>query len=903
MKINKSIWVVTQILLMIIFLCIGTHSSQAQQSIEAHPHILVNQQDKSAILEKIRQQPWASKSFAAMKQKLAVYVNRHKQDPEWILSRYLMNRIPGKRYTNFVSDADGTQLIAYSGDAPYPTVRVAPHKRPPVSKDGYTYIQPTIEELVPYDTSMKMLLQVNSPDKRKEWTDPQTFVDNINERINALALDAAILYWLNGDTSHARFAADILSQWAKGAFHQNPIQGPCRTGFLSIQTLGDGSYEAMPLIYDFLYDYLRKNNYETNWYESVFEKIAHTMTFRGFWNNNWFAAQSPALVFSALALEDKNKRNYYLSFVTTRDTINGGCGHLSLPTVVKEWLTPDGHWKEPGGYHNYPVSSLLTAALALEKNNIPVFSQFPSLLEASYVMLKYSFPNLQAPSFGDTGPATQSPLSLEIGLLMAQKYQHPILPELAAAMQLLSKDKGYKREESDYLGLLCYLPTIPANKNTPAYSWPRSANLDFAKAYFQRNGTDKRTALMYVVQGATYNHNHANGMAVELFGSGTVMGPDPGNGLTYEDPMHVGYYSQWAAHNTVIAGGLSAPSPTFKGGGGAKKMGEISLSAMEPMPETTALSDNFQFTITRYVDITTSAKQERSLAIIKSAPNAGYYLDIYRSDHPFSNTYIYHNIGKELQMLDSTNGLINLKLDTIPISQKPYDPPGLRFINHTRSTGEYNHPLKALFSIAEGTKDTSNRYMQVLFPGAQYRTFFIGMAPPTKTVTSQYRNMATPTIVCHQVGEAWSRPFVAVYEPYAGKGNNQVLKVENITGSNSYGLSALTIDNKNGVRHFLFQSSQQDQMHEGAGWKFKGSFGAVLMEKGQVKELYLGSGKEIAFEGYAISSSSPQGSASVRISEGNLIIRCNQPTTVNVKNNRFNVPAGATYTIPIEVNQ
>jgi hypothetical protein len=325
-----------------------------------------------------------------MKSRLNTYVSRHKKDPEWILSRYLMNRIPGKRYTDFISDADGTQLISYAGDAPFPTVRVAPHKRPPISKDGYTYRQPAIEELLPNDTSMRMLMQVNSPDGRKEWADPQTFVDNINEKINALALDAAIIYWLSGDTSYARFAADILSQWARGAYHQNPIQGPCRTGFLSIQTLGDGSYEAMPLVYDFLYDYLRKNNYETKWYEPVFDKIAHTMTFRGFWNNNWFAAQTPALVFSAMALEDKTKKDYYLNFVTTKDTINGGCGHLSMPSVVKEWLTPDGHWKEPGGYHNFPVSSLLTASLALEKNGIPVFKEYEDMCQESSTVAESS---------------------------------------------------------------------------------------------------------------------------------------------------------------------------------------------------------------------------------------------------------------------------------------------------------------------------------------------------------------------------------------------------------------------------------------------------------------------------------------------------------------------------------
>ena len=179
--------------LLFIVVGLGLNAKGQSTTHQSHPHILVNQEDRSAILEKIRQQDWAAKVFMEMKNRLNPYVTRHKEDPDWILSRYLMNRTPGKRYTDFISDAEGTALIAYSGDAPYPTVRVAPHKRQPISKDGYTYKQPTIEELVPNDTSLLMYLTVNSPVRRKEWADPQTFVDNINQRINDLALDAAII--------------------------------------------------------------------------------------------------------------------------------------------------------------------------------------------------------------------------------------------------------------------------------------------------------------------------------------------------------------------------------------------------------------------------------------------------------------------------------------------------------------------------------------------------------------------------------------------------------------------------------------------------------------------------------------------------------------------------------------
>ena len=88
------------------------------------------------------------------------------------------------------------------------------------------------------------------------------------------------------------------------------------------------------------------------------------------------------------------------------------------------------------------------------------------------------------------------------------------------------------------------------------------------------------------VQGATYNHNHSNGMSMELYGAGTVQGIDPGNGPTYEHPMHVNYYTQWAAHNTVVAAGASTSVTPFRGGGGTKRIGQVELVSMEPVSYT-----------------------------------------------------------------------------------------------------------------------------------------------------------------------------------------------------------------------------------------------------------------------------------------------------------------------------
>ena len=182
---------------------------------QEYPHLLVNDRDKQSVLLKIEQQSWAGKIYKDMIDNVTRYAERHVSDPQWILSRYLMNRVPGKRYTRVYSDNGGMRTVRSEGDAPVPTVRVSPHIRGPVTISGSGYRMPSVEELVPYDTARLMYL-MNQETRQKEWIDPQAFVADINGNINDLALDAAIVYWLNGDVKYAKFAADILDQWAKG---------------------------------------------------------------------------------------------------------------------------------------------------------------------------------------------------------------------------------------------------------------------------------------------------------------------------------------------------------------------------------------------------------------------------------------------------------------------------------------------------------------------------------------------------------------------------------------------------------------------------------------------------------------------------------------------------------------
>ena len=846
-----------------------------QISVFSHPHILVSPEDRKIVISKIDNNQWAKSIYSEMFNNVRPYVERHVRNPEWILSRYLMNRVPGKRYTNAVSDRSGGKLVGWSGDAPYPTVRVSPHMRAPSTPTGGSYRRPSINELIPYDTSRFMTL-LNLETSRMERIDPQSFAGDINGEINDLALDAAIIYWLYGDSRYARFAADLINQWARGAYYQVPIEGPCRTGFLDVQTLGDAAHRSIILAFDFLKPFMEANGYNMTYYESVFEKFASTLAFRGFWNNNWYAAESSTMVFASLSLENADKREYYLSFFLTRDTISGGCGQLALPSTVEKWLTHDGHWKEPGGYHNFPVGNLLLSSHALEKNGYDIFRKFPALFKASYAMLKYSFPNLTVSAFGDTGRASQSAESLEIGILAAIKYEQPELPEMLASMNKLIEGGKYRRENSGFIGLLCYLPEIPSAQTT--YSWPRSGTLDFAKFFLQRNGMDPEYGLMYGVQGASYNHNHNNGMAMELYGCGEVMGIDAGTGPNYEHPYHVNYYSQWAAHNTVAAAGASTSVP-FSGNAGRKDIGQIELAGMEPSADKPAVSDYCSFTDTRYFDKSTGTSQSRTMGIIRTSEKSGYYIDIYRSDNKISNNYIYHNIGDTVLILNEKREPVSASACEYPVTGKDY--PGFRFYTGVRKAD--SGPGSRIMLFHSGKSVNDEIFMQVILPvRAEGREYYTGKSMRTRTSGRQFSGKKLPLFTMRDRGPSVDRPFIALFEPFAGKDKYSVGSVVSEVLSGPSKASLLKVSNMNGSNQVIFQSVDNKTPLKGDNWSFSGYFGVAGLLGDKLQYLYLGSGSELRYGSLAILPRSAEGSANLEINGSSLIISCNQSTEIRL---------------------
>ena len=840
-----------------------------------HPRLIVTNEDKAVVLEKIKTTQWAKNTYDGLIERISPYVERHKTDPEWILSRYLMNWTPGKHYTDFYAK-QGLAVDKMEGNAPYPTVRVATHGRAPVNAEGQSYRLPPIEDLPPYDTLSYMNL-INPATGQKEPVDPMALVESVNSRINQLAMEASIIYWLTGNEDYAKFAADILSQFARGAYYQNPIQGNKSVGFISVQTITDSNYQPLMIAYDFLYPYLVKERYEMSYYPNVWEKFANTALINGYANNNWYAAESCQLVYAALLLDDTAKRDFYLEHFLEKDTVNGVFGHLSLRSTVEIWLTPDGHWREPGTYHAYPVSNLLKACLAMENNGYRIFEKYPALFDASSVVMKYVYPNLYFSSFGDSDRSYPSSELFEIGLIFAYKYRPEALPVLLACMDQLMKYGYYSRNRMNAYSLLCYLPEV-INEKGYVYEWPRSGMLDFGQFYLQRNGTDRDYGLMFTIQCATYNHNHNNGMSMELYGAGSVMGIDPGRGPNYEHPLHTTYLAQWAAHNTVVAAGASTSVP-HAGGSSEKDVGQLELKVMEPMPEAEAISPYVSFADTRYFDKSTGTNQQRTLAIIRTSDVSGYYVDIFRSDNQIRNDYMYHNIGNSVELFTPEGQPVAVQAGQIELAGSDY--PGFRHISDVKMAGKYVEDIVALFTLR---KDASNiRYMKAYMPRSANRDYYTGYSPRSETAIG-YSDLPLPTLMVQSKNEAWTTPFVTVFEPYLGKDGSSVQKVTQLNRDHGDDFVALLVEGKNGEQQYIFQSlNQTDQEYSADNYSFKGSFGVVSLKDDKIQYLYLGQGKKLAFGSTVIEAQDDNTNVFVVPSGSELQVTSNQPVSVTSK--------------------
>ena len=150
-------------------------------------------------------------------------------------------------------------------------------------------------------------------------------------------------------------------------------------------------------------------------------------------------------------------------------------------------------------------------------------------------------------------------------------------------------------------------------------------------------------------------------------------------------------------------------------------------------------------------------------------------------------------------------------------------------------------------------------HMRLFIAGAAGRDYSTALAPETKDAPEPYGHSPTPVLVIRQQGEAWTRPFAVIYEPFTGSEKaGSIQAVTALTQNQKFaGFKVVSqIAGRTSTQYILVQPSATSAFEDAAlGLSFRGRYAVIRIdENGKPTALYLGDGSKLSFQGVTLSS-------------------------------------------------
>ncbi len=646
------------------------------------------------------------------------------------------------------------------------------------------YNRPKLEDLVPYDDDEQgNVTYVNKVTGKMEKTSPAKTGCNIagvNQYIIGIARDAARIYAATGDMRYGQMAAKVFDVYMKGIAYRNvPIDlnhGHQQTlvGMTTFEVIHEDVINELTQMYPLIKPLVKDDQAVI---EAGFKKWAENIIANGVPHNNWNLFQADFIMKIALVLQDNQAyadgkgKQYYLDYIVNQNSIR----QWSMNKLIAFGFDANSKtWYESPGYSTTVLGIICDFANMLdEKAGIDLFKQRPILTEAVKTSAEYLFPNRMIAGFGDTHPNYLNQGGINNILKYATRHKNKsLIADMNLFKSAVSSDAPVSEIEK-YTSTMFYAPNV---------SW-----------IAMRSGMDKQHDLMASVNASLGNHQHANGISLELYGKGYVLGPDAGIGRTlYSGLDYQEYYSQMPAHNTVVVDGVSsypvmmslhafkvvASYPEVsKEQPASKKLSEKKLS----IQKDSELKDKITYATVSFIEPETQAQQQRTTAIVKTSAKGGYYIDVFRSKKKEggdkTHDYFYHNLGQEMKVMDATSGQ---PLDMKPTEELAFAGGHLYAYSYIydKKSAEMQNSVKTQFvtkilddKVVEAMDGQREITMTMWMMKDENRTIFQALSP----VNLEYERMPNQpykvdeqpvlTFVARQNGEAWNHPFVTVYEP------------------------------------------------------------------------------------------------------------------------------------------
>ncbi|MGJ8672288.1 heparinase II/III domain-containing protein [Rubritalea sp.] len=760
-----------------------------------HPRVLVSPDERGALLQKIDSVEWTGNAFRKVKAKVDSYVSKVDEDPKWMTSRMFMNWETG--YTQAITK--GSRTVGGKGSAPVPTPRFTGARD---WKSDYSRFN--LEQAKPFNDKNGLIWMRNSKTGKGEWVEPALTGHNIENRnagIMSLAQDAAFVYWVTGEERYAKFATDILWTYMEGFQYTKPPlvadenEGSMRIiGSTSFEVIHDNLVNHAGLTYDFLFHYIaEREDVDGAVIEQCLKRMVDRIIDGGGREGNWNLHQARSIAYAGLALQDDAQysdgrgRQYYVDIVLNADLPR----QKGLIDVIGEGFDlKTGIWPEASGYGFDTTANIIEFACLLA--NDPqgrAALETPVVQKAMLAQTKLLHPNGWSNAVGDTSYKRVMTRGAEMLLSWAIKEKKiELAQEMAAIIQQELEASAYDRNRLDgVLEITRYAAELPVAENevlerSPTYF---AEPLDIVMLENRSPSGDPKRALSAAMFGSRGGHMHANGLAVELYGAGHVLGVDPGRGSSYWQPDHRRYYLQMPAHNTVIPMGDASYNP--KDDKGIRQKIEVVEPAFGKEPENphlTYLTSSFELT-------RPEAQQQRTLALVRVNATTAFYFDVFSSKLQQSSQdeyhdWFYHGMAQSIHVTDVSGESIEFS-ESMELTQKKGNMEGYNYFKNEQSLATAE-TVRATFPLEVGNEKVA---MDLWMLGEKGRTLFKVEAPPNRAARNYSKTiqaMACPTLLVRQKGEANSQPFVAVYEPYLQADGAQVRSVTK-TGENLWRVS------------------------------------------------------------------------------------------------------------------
>lgn len=848
---------------------------------QGHPRQLVFASEKKTISKTIKNEKWAKDIYFKIKEHTDVYLNNVEKQPDWLYSRLQMNW-----KTHFTDVYINGESFDHNGGerAPEPTVKYCGTRG-----TASSYNRPALENIIPYDddeSGSVTYISKSTPGNPMEKAHPSKTganIPNVNRQIMSIARDAAFIYWMTGDKRYADMAAKVLDVYLAGIYYRNvPIDlnhGHQQTlvGLTSFEVIHEDIVNEVTATYDFLHDYLIKTRPERMaMYSEAMKKWADNIIANGVPHNNWNLFQAMFIIKIALVLDDNGSyddlkgRGYYLDYILNKSSIR----QWSLQKLAEFGFDRNtGIWTECPGYSSNVVCDFLDVAAMLNRTaGIDLIKEMPVLGKAATAMPQYLFPNMMICGFGDTHPGYMRTSGL---LRMIEHAQQNGLKEEEAYLTSLLKSIDPNAGATTEKRLPADVNSFFADKPVQLRSDIKAGNIaQYVSPLFyapkvswlaQRNGMDKDNSLMISLNGSKGNHQHANGISMELYGKGYVLGPDGGIGkLLYSGLDYSEYYSQFPAHNTVCVDGVSS-YPVM--------MSQHAFKLKSCYPAPTTSDQTKTDVIDKYSPLTysevyfrepeTMADQVRTTGIVTVGEKGGYYVDVFRSRKAEGgdkmHDYFYHNLGQEMQLKASDGSDLNLQ----PTEELAFAGGHLYAYSYiyNKKSVQTERDIKTIFTTKKADGSVIN--MTMWMKGSANREVFSALSPENEEYdrmpNQPYKLKDAPvlTFIARQKGEAWNHPFISIFEPSTTADPSQISSVsffdaESTDTAALKSFAGICVKTNTGRTDYIFSAYNPTSAMTYKGMTVLGSYAVINDDS-----MLLGNGTKLEANGISINAYTP----------------------------------------------